>query len=131
MNKKGMINLMVLFEVLAVLSISYIVIEKATALGDSTEVLEEIAAEDIRMMLDTLVGVPGDALVEYPVNVSAFNFILRNNVIYVFEPGDAEPLWTFRTFYPPEGYTAEGVVEEEEKLCLEKKSKKILLRKCP
>lgn len=130
-NKKGMISLMVLFELIAVVSVSYLVIEKARSLGDSQTILKETAAEDIRMMLDTLAGVPGDALVRYPMNVSSFNFILSSNTIYVFEPGEARPLWLFRGFYLPQGYTAEGVLEGEEKLCLEKKSRKILLRKCP
>ncbi len=130
-DKKGMINLMVLIEVIAVLSISYLAIEKARSLSDSVEVLKETVAEDVRLMLDTLVGVPGDALVEYPLNISSFNLILKTNVIYVFEPGEPQPLWTAREFYLPQGYIAEGVLEGEEKLCLEKEGRKLLLRKCP
>lgn len=131
MDKKAASILMMIFEILVVLLAGYIVISAAQAFGKSETVQKINAAEEIKMMVDTLVGVPGDALVEFPYNAPSFNFILTANEIHVFLPEEAENVWASRRFYPPQGYTAEGVLEGEEKLCLEKKSRKILLRKCP
>ncbi len=86
------------------------------------------------MMIDTLAGVPGNALVKYPHDVSTFSFLLRSGSIAIFTKGEAEQLWIVRKFSLPEGYTAEaagGVIESTKEICLEKSGKKILLRGCP
>ncbi len=130
MEAKGASIIMMIFEILVVLFVVYLTTSIASAYGKSETVFKINAAEDIRMMIDTLIGVPGEAVVQYPHNVSQFSFILRADSITVFTPGEAENLWIVRPFSLPDGWTAEGVVDGPEKICLEKNHKKILLREC-
>ena len=130
MNKKGESIIMMIFEIMVVLMISYILISIAQSFAESITTVKITAADDIQMMINTLVGVPGDAIVKYPQNVSALTFIVDNNGIAVFQKGEPETKWQVRQFYLPIGYVAEGTLEEKSWLCLEKKNKKILLREC-
>ena len=134
MNRKATSILMMIFEVLAVVLVVFTTAKIATAYGQSETVAKINTAEDLRMMIDTLVGVPGEALVKYPHNVSTFSFLLRTGSVSVFTKGENEKFWVVRKFSLPEGYSAEtdgGVVEGTSSVCLEKKIKKILLRPCP
>ncbi len=131
MNTKAASILLMIFELLAVILVVFTSVSIAQAYGKSETVKKINTAEDIRMMIDTLVGVPGNALVKYPVDVSTFSFILREGSLAAYTKGDAEQLWIVRKFSLPEGYAAEGVLSGEKELCLEKKGKKILLRNCP
>lgn len=131
MNKKGANILLFIFEVIIVLSVIFIATSTARAHGKSETVAKINLAEEMRMMINTLVGVSGDAIVEYPSNLSSFMLVLRKDQIIVFSRGEAEENWIHRSFSLPTGYAAEGVAEEQAKVCLEKKSKKIVLRPCP
>ncbi len=134
MTTKAASILLMIFEILVVLAVVFTTISIAQAYGKSETVAKINAAEDLRMMLDTLVGVPGNALVKYPQDVSSFSFLLRSSSISVFTKGEAEQLWVKRTFSLPAGYAAEaagGVIEGTKEICLEKAGKKILLRACP
>ena len=121
---------MMIFEILVVLLTVYLVTSIAYAYGSSAMVAKVNAAEEIRMMTDTLAGIPGGAVVEYPKNVSEFSLLLDNEGIAVFEIGEKKNLWVIREFNLPNGSKAEGSTENEAKVCLEKKEKKIILRKC-
>ena len=130
MNKKAVSTLMMVFEVLVVLLViaGYLRIAEAYA---SSETVNKIGiAEDIRMMIDALVGTPGDALVQYPGNVSQYSFILSSDSITVFIKGEGEQKRVTRHFFLPEGYDAFGTAEGKETLWLEKEKRKILLREC-
>lgn len=131
MNKKGANILLFIFEVLVVLLVIFIATNTAQAYGKSETVTKINLAEEMRMMINTLAGISGDAIVEYPSDISAFRLVLRKDNILVFSKGETEDKWIERTFSLPAGYTAEGVAEEQIKVCLEKKNKKILLRPCP
>ncbi len=122
--------MVMIFEIIVVLMISYIAVSMGQAFAESETTAKITAATDIQLMVNTLVAVPGDALVQYPINVSAFTFILDNNGIVVFQKGEPEVKWQTRPFFLPEGFTAEGTLDQKSNLCLEKKSKKILLREC-
>lgn len=130
MNKKAASILMVIFELLAVLLVVFIVTEAAARLGDSEKVKRINMAQDIQMMLDTLLGVPGEAVVEYPGNLSSYLVLLSQKEITVFKRGEIEEQREKRDLKLPEGYTAAGSLEEKARLCLEKKDKAIYLREC-
>lgn len=132
MNRKAASILMMIFEILVVILVVYLTASIASAYGKSETVTKINAAEDMRMMLNTLAAVSGDAVVAYPKNMTLFSFILRAGSIAAFQQTEArnENLWVIRTFSLPVGWTAEGTVEGKEKICLEKKGKKILLREC-
>lgn len=128
-DKKGSMILVAVYEILAVLAIIFILVSVADVLGNSDTVFKINAVEDIRMMINTLVGVTGDAVVEYPNDVSEYIFILSQNKILMFKEDERDQKIE-RMFFVPEGYSAQGVTEEVEKICLEKRDKTILLRPC-
>ena len=127
MNKKASSVLMIIFELIAVILIITLTSTIGKAYGESSTILKINAAEDVRMMVDTLVSVPGDAIVIYPHNISGYNFVLTDGAISV---SDADDVWISREFFLPKGYTAEGAVKNINHLCLEKKFKKIIVKDC-
>jgi len=129
-NKKGSSVLLMVFEILAVVMLIYVTLSIAKALGESDTVFKKSVAEDIRMTVDVLVGVPGNAVVRYPTNVSMLSFSLDSNTISLFVKDEAGDLREVRNFFLPEGYTAEGFVEGVNWVCMEKKGKLIRLREC-
>lgn len=131
MNKKGANIILFIFEVLVVLLVIFIAINTARAYGKSETVAKINVAEEMRMMINTLVGIPGEALVQYPADLSSFMIVLRQDRVILFSREETEERWIERTFSLPADYAAEGVVEEQAKVCLEKKNKKILLKECP
>ena len=130
MNTKASSILMMIFEVLVVLLVIFLTVSVAQAYGKSDTTFKINTAEDLRMIMDTLVAVPGDAVVQYPYDVGKFSFILSTGSIAVFTKGELENKWIIRKFNLPDGFVGEGVVEGQSTICLEKKSKKILLRAC-
>lgn len=119
-----------IFEIIVVCIVVYITISIAHAYGNSLLTAKINAAEDIKMMVNTLVAVPGDALVKYPQNVTEFSFILTSNSISVFENEQTDQSPAVRAFFLPQGYTAEGSILRISPICLEKKSKRIILKEC-
>ncbi|MBT6773929.1 hypothetical protein HOA91_01020 [Candidatus Woesearchaeota archaeon] len=130
MNKKAASVIMITFEILVVLLVVYMTVSIGKAYGESDQVTKINAAEELRMMIDTLVAVPGDAIVNYPQEVSKFSFILTQGSISVFNKGEEENVWIVTTFFLPDNYQAEGSVSEANYICLEKLNKKIILKKC-
>ena len=130
MNKKAASILMMIFEILVVVLVVGIVYSYAAGLAKGERTEKAILAEEMRMMVDTLVGVPGEAVVEYPYNVSKYVFLLNKNSITVFIGDEDKVNWAVRKFFLPKGYNAFGTLKGKEKLCLEKKDKNIRLREC-
>lgn len=131
MNKQANSILVMIFEIIVVSIVVYITISIAHAYGSSLLTAKINSAEDIKMMVNTLVAVPGDALVEYPKNVTEFSFILTPNSVSVFENEQTDQSPAVRAFFLPQGYIAEGSVIRISPICLEKKSKRIILGACP
>lgn len=119
-----------IFEIIVVCIVVYITISIAHAYGSSLLTAKINSAEDIKMMVNTLMAVPGDALVAYPKNVTEFSFILTSHSISVFENEQTDPSPAVRAFFLPQGYIAEGSVIRTSPICLEKKSKRIILKEC-
>ena len=72
MNKKAASILVMIFELMAVLAVVFILISYSKNLAESERNHKVSAAQDIKMMIDVLVGIPGDAVVEYPYDMSKF-----------------------------------------------------------
>ncbi len=121
---------MMIAEILVVLLVSYFSIQIAQVYASSETVEKITIADDIKMMIDTFVGIPGDAVAQYPANVSKYTFILSSGSIMVLVNGESEQKQIIRYFSLPQGYTAFGTVEGEETLCLEKEKQRVLLRGC-
>ena len=87
-------------------------------------------AEDLRLMINTLVGLPGDSRVIYPNDVSDYSITIDNEVVAVFKKGDPKTAWITRNFNLPNGYEALGVYQGPGKLCLGKEQKRFFLERC-
>src|SRR3989344_6423806 len=130
MNKRGITTMMMILEILIVLIAAYSIFSLASKYASSETTNKINIAEDIKMMIDTLVGAPGEAKVQYPGNVSKYTFILSSSSVQVFIKGEGEQKKIVRYFSLPEGYQAFGTLEGKDSLCLEKEQKKIVLREC-
>lgn len=128
-GKNGASILMIIFEVLVVLLIVFTITEAAVKMASSETVEKVELANEIVMMVDTLVGVPGDAIVEYPGNVSNYNFLIGQEKIVVFTEKD-DVSRVERKLIVPLGYSLSGALDEKSWMCLEKKGLNILLREC-
>src|SRR3989338_908972 len=128
MNKRGSSIMMIIFELLVVVMVVYLLTSIAHSYASSTLAAKVQAAEEISMMINTLVALPGDALIQYPKSSELFVFTLANDQIVVHEPGAiTDPTAAYRFFTLPKDYAAEGTVEKKSSICLEKK---ITLREC-
>ena len=130
MNKKATSTLMIIFELVVVGLVIFGTVRIAHAYGSSLITQKVNIAEDMRMMVNTLVGVPGDALVKYPYNVSEFRVILTQDGVTVFGESESEFNSVKRTFYLPNEYSAAGILENEAYICLDKQGRTIILRAC-
>ena len=129
-NKKAVSTLMLVFEVLIVLLVVFTSFQIAARYANSETTSKINIAEDIRMMVDTLVGTPGESTVQYPADVSKYTFILNANSITVFIKGEQEQKWVSRYFSLPQGYDAFGTLEGKADLCINKEKRRIILRGC-
>ena len=135
MNKKGAI-LMVVFEVIVVVSIIFIAFSIAQDLATSERVNKALLAEDLRGTINTMVAIPGEIEVQYPlienntINLTLYTIQLDDNYVEVRIADQANHLTASRELHLPEGYTATGAVQEEETFCLEKTGKAIILKEC-
>ena len=81
MNKKATTILMIIFELLVVIAIVFTTTKVAYGYANSDKVLKINVAEDLAMMVNTLVGTPGNAEIEYPTDVEIFSFILNSEAL--------------------------------------------------
>ena len=131
MNKHAASTLMIIFEVLVVVLIVSLTVNIASKYANSKAITSSILAEDLALMVETLLAVPGDSIIEYPYNTPfPYTIILNNQQVILFDSAVPDSR-VEKKFHLPLGYSAEGSVEEKIRVCLEKKSKSIRLRECP
>ena len=122
-----------LFEVVVVILVIGIALTVATRLGKPETMTKITAAEDMAMMVNVLVGMPGNVIVEYPRDMSLYALaFVSSSSLAIYEGDkstDVDP--ALRMFLLPTGYTAAGFVKEKARVCLQKEGKKILLTECP
>ncbi|MEK6905143.1 MAG: hypothetical protein AABX24_01955 [Nanoarchaeota archaeon] len=130
MDKKGITTLMMILEIIIILIAAYSIFSIASKYASSETTNKIIIADDLKMMVDTLIGTPGETVVQYPGNVSKYTFILSSSSVSVFIKGEGEQKKIMRYFSLPAGYQAFGTLESKDNLCLEKEKNKIMLREC-
>ncbi|MBI2103195.1 hypothetical protein HYT55_05105 [Candidatus Woesearchaeota archaeon] len=122
-----------LFEVVVVILVIGIALTVATRLGEPETMTKITAAEDMTMMVNVLVSMPGNVIVEYPRNMSLYALaFVSSSSLAIYEGDkstDIDP--ALRMFLLPMGYTAVGFVKEKARVCLQKEGKKIILTECP
>ena len=127
MNTKGTSVLMIIFELLIVVMIVGGSMQIANKIAKDETTTQTAVTNEMRMMLEVLVAVPGDMVVEVPFNTSKYEVEVRKNKVSLDNKGKV----IFRKFHVPENYQISGIWKGVERLCLEKKDERfIFLRKC-
>lgn len=131
-KKKGSSILLIIFEILAIILVIATMFSVANRFAEDSSTQKVFHAEEIRMLVNTFVGLPGDSEIIYPKNVSEYVFILSDTQITVYGKGEKDNTLkkVRRIIHLPEGYTAAGTSNLKDKICLEKKSKRIFLHDC-
>ncbi len=133
MNKKAASLLLMLYEIIVVIVVVGIAFAVSTRLVKEETLLKTNAAEDFAMMLNVMLGMPGDVFVEYPRDLSKFMVaLLPENAVGVYEKdksSDKDPVK--RTYILPAGYSAVGFVKQKANICLKKEGKTIAVVECP
>lgn len=116
----------------AVIMVGFLAFSLWPELAKTNTSQKVVVAEDVRMMVNTLVSVPGDALVYYPGNTSTLMVALSSSKVDVFEKGESDVKWRSAGFVLPEEYSAEGLYDGSlrGRLCLEKIARRIIVRSC-
>ena len=122
-GKKGVQILFIVFELLIVLFVIFTLVKIAESYGSTTGTQKAILSKDLKMMVDTLVATPGDVVVEYPGDVSSYQFHLFQDHILVALYDEDKGFGISNYFSLPKGYKATGSVMESEKLCFVKQNK--------
>ena len=130
MNTRGISPILWIVIIIGFILIASIPIAISTSFAKGEVVQKINTAQDLALMVNTLVAVPGDVIVEYPKNVKDYRFVVSSDSILVFSPGDTEPQRVRRTFHLPEDYRIDGFVEDEERICFKKIAKRIILEGC-
>ncbi len=133
MNKKATSVLFIVFEIIIVVTIIGLSLFFAKNLGESETIAKTNLANNLKMMVETLVAVPGSAVAEYPSpnNVSKYKIMLNSGQVEIFEKAKPEVKSIDRKFFLPQGYLTVGKLDGEKSLCLLKEKKTITLDKCP
>lgn len=129
-QRRGTSTLFVVFEIIIVLLVVAMAFQVSNAFSDSETVAKTNLAHDFKLMVDTLVATPGDAVVQHPLNLSEYSVALSPTQVSVFLDSEPEANWMSRRFSLPEGYTAQGIVTQEETVCLVKKEREIRIVRC-
>lgn len=134
-NKKGVSIILTLFELAIVILVVVLAFSRSKDLSDSDRMVQQKAVEELAMMVNTLAALPGDAVVEYPGNMTQYTIILENNQVAVGRTTPAGIISAgesvVKTLILPVGYVAEGIVQDTEKIYLKKENKKIRLTEKP
>jgi hypothetical protein len=132
MNKKAAGILMLIFEILAVILVVGTTFKVSNYYAQSDTVIKEKIVQDLQMMINVFIGIPGNAYVKYPTDVSSYLLVLNNEAIILSEPGNEDDIHkrTLKKFYLPEGHLAEGFLSQKDKVCLRKQNKRITLEEC-
>ncbi|MFH1396098.1 MAG: hypothetical protein ABIG93_01745 [archaeon] len=129
-NKKGVALVLWIFSLLAVVYLIFSVLEITFHYANSETANKIVIANDFGMMVNTLVGLPGDAVVEFPRSLGNYTITLTSSTVNVLFADDSESKTVTREFILPQDYNVIGYVIEKERVCLEKKENQIILKEC-
>ena len=125
-------TIMIMFEVIVAVAVIVIGISVAVEQGKSERVIKTYMVDDLALMVNAVVGVPGDVIIAYPDDVSDYRFLMDDYSITVLREGDLKEGQVTRKFQLPDGYKAEvdANAKGAKEICLEKKNYVIKLRNC-
>ncbi len=126
MNTKGSMVLMVILELLIVVSIVGLSMTFARQLSESSVIMKRNVANDLSLMVDTVLGLPGNIVVEYPADVSNYTITIEGEELRVEDLSGEST----RSIHGIPGYEVLGSVTKTSRLCVEKHTKRIIMRGC-
>lgn len=129
-GKKGASIIMMIFEILVVIFVISLAFSIASRYVDSESVNKVIYAQEMQLMVETFVGIPGDASVEFPKDVSAYSIAMDSTRVIVSLVREGSVGRVERSFHLPPDYEAAGAVKEVKKVCLIKTGVNIILKQC-
>jgi hypothetical protein len=134
-TKKGQLIIVYLMGAVALLAVIGIIFSIAQKFGDSDEVVKAVLAEEIRISINALISVPGDARIKLPMDadydISKLTSSLYQGFVEVYsDDDDSEVLTARKVYHLPNGYDAIGTVKESLEICLVKEAKIIRLEEC-
>ena len=130
MNNNASAVLTMIFEVVAVILVIGMVYSIADGFATSKTVNKVNRAEDLKMWVNVLVSLPGDAVIENSKSFEDYYVNLYGNKISVGIVGENKEDVVERKFILPQGYVAEGFVNNATDLCMAKKGAYINFREC-
>ncbi|MEK6901366.1 MAG: hypothetical protein AABX37_03425 [Nanoarchaeota archaeon] len=131
MNTKGITILMMIFTILGVVVILSVIFSVAYGLGRSETTIKVNTVEDMVMMVHALIGMPGNALVYYPGDLSAYSLVVHAaQNITLYKQDEPATRWVSRSVFLPEGYTLSGSLVNVQTVCVEKVGKDINIKRC-
>ena len=130
-SKKGEINLMYIFELVAIVFIIFMVFDAAWEFSQGKTTGKIILGKDISHMVESMVSFPGDSFVMYPKNITDYVVTISNgnNLVTVTERNDSTDEGISFRFTLPTGYGSSGVANSVY-ACLKKEGKFIFLDDC-
>ena len=128
-GKKGASVIFMIIAVIVVTLIIFMTNAKALSYSKSDPIIKEKIANDIMLMINALM-VPGNAIVEYPKNLSEYNFILSSKDISIYRTDEVVLNRVEIPFILPKAYSASGNVKGKDKVCLRKNGRNIFLEEC-
>ncbi len=130
MNNQASAILTLIFELIAVLLVVGMVYSIADGFATSKTVNKINRAEDLKMWVNVLVSLPGDAVIENSKSFEGYYMNLYGNKVSVGIVGESKEEVEERQFILPTGYVAEGFVNDVTYLCMTKKGSYINFREC-
>jgi len=120
----------IIFEVIAVLLVIGMVYSIASGFATSKTVNKINRAEDLKMWVNVLVSLPGDAVIENSKSFENYYMNLYGDKVSIGIVGENKEEVVDRYFMLPDGYVAEGFVNNVTDLCMAKKGSYINFREC-
>lgn len=130
MNRRAASIVLMIIEILVVIMAGIITTQIANNYASSDTVERARIANDLEMMANILVGIPGSTVIEYPEDVSKYALSLTTDKVSVFTKNEALITHTTRNLHLPNGFRAEGFEEGIKKVCLTKRNKIVFLEDC-
>lgn len=121
---------LMIIEIIVVVMAGVVTTQIANNYASSDLVKRVRIANDLEMMVDILVAIPGSAVVEYPEDASKYVLSLTTDKVSVFTRNEALITHTARNLHLPNSFRAEGFEEGVKHICLTKRNKIIFLEGC-
>ncbi len=86
MKKRSQLTLKGLIELVAIAVVILTLIYVGKSLGSGEAYFKERSAKELALLVNTLCGLPGNAEIIFPSDLSKFNIEVEDNVVYIYNP---------------------------------------------